>query len=175
MKDRADILRTFITCVTGESGTDLFTRLCDMGFLNAPASSKFHGVYEGGLFDHSLEVTKALINLTETLNLEWGRPESPRIVGMLHDLCKVDIYKQKSANPIEYERVDGILKGHGEKSVMLASTLFQLTEEEVYCIRFHMGAFNSDEMNDYSRAVELYPNVLWTHTADMVASKIMGI
>lgn len=152
-----------------------YDNLLDMGFLKAPASTRYHGNYEGGLFDHSYEVAKALVWLTEKLNIVWERPESPWIVGMFHDLCKVDAYKLKNADPPEYGHTDTILKGHGEKSVMIASTLLRLTEEEVYCIRFHMGAFNHEEMNEYSRAVEKFPNVLWTHTADMIASKIIGV
>ena len=31
--------------------------------------------------------------------------------------------------------------GHGDKSVMIASMITKLTEEEVMCIRYHMGAF----------------------------------
>ena len=53
----------------------------------------------------------------------------------------------------------------------------QLTEEEAACIRWHMGAFteDKDEWNYYNNAVKKHPNVLWTHTADMVAAKIQGI
>lgn len=32
--------------------------LDDMGFFDAPASTKYHGNYAGGLFDHSLAVTE---------------------------------------------------------------------------------------------------------------------
>ncbi len=149
--------------------------LVDGGFLKAPASTRYHGNYEGGLFDHSYEVVSALTRLTEKLDLKWSRAESPWIVGLFHDLCKVDAYRYDGPNSPKYSHADTILKGHGEKSVMITSTLLRLTEEEVYCIRFHMGAFNHEEMNEYSRAVEKFPNVLWTHTADMIASKIIGI
>jgi len=49
----------------------------------------------------------------------------------------------------------------------------KLTPEEVMCIRWHMGAF--DEKHNwkyYTAAVKKYPNVLWTHTADMIASQM---
>lgn len=151
------------------------TRLRDMGFLHAPASTRYHGNHEGGLFDHSYEVAHVLAEMTRREFLQWQRPESPWIIGLFHDLCKVDAYELKNSDPSEYGHANTILKGHGEKSVMIASTLLQLTEEEVYCIRFHMGAFNHEEMNDYSRAVEKFPNVLWTHTADMIASKLIGV
>ena len=175
-KDRVNHLTEFQSVIGFEMfDRSAYSRLVWMGFLEAPASTRFHGNYEGGLFDHSYTVAKALVDMTEKLGLCWERPESPWIVGMFHDLCKLDAYEIKNVDPPEYDHVDTILKGHGEKSVMIASTLLRLTEEEVYCIRFHMGAFNHEEMREYSRAVEKYPNVLWTHTADMVASKIEGI
>nr|DAR68166.1 MAG TPA: hypothetical protein [Caudoviricetes sp.] len=44
------------------------------------------------------------------------------------------------------------------------------------CIRYHMGAFtDKSEWNDYTRAVSQYPNVLWTHQADMLASHVAGV
>jgi len=149
--------------------------LMDNGFFTAPASTKHHGAYEGGLFDHSLAVTEILIDLTNKNNLIWSRPESPFIVGMFHDLCKIDNYLQKEDGHYEYN-TDTLLKGHGDKSIMLLSTLIQLTLEEVMCIRYHMGAFvEKEEWSDYTRSVRLFPNVLWTHQADMIASQIMGV
>ena len=149
--------------------------LMDNGFFTAPASTKYHGAYEGGLFDHSLAVTETLIDLTNKNNLIWSRPESPFIVGMFHDLCKIDNYLQKKDGHYEYN-TDVLLKGHGDKSIMLLSTLMQLTLEEVMCIRYHMGAFvEKEEWSNYSRSVRLFPNVLWTHQADMIASQIMGV
>ena len=35
--------------------TALIEKLEDMGFFYAPASTKFHGAYKGGLFEHSFE------------------------------------------------------------------------------------------------------------------------
>ena len=62
------------------------------GFFKAPASRKFHEAHEGGLFDHSYAVTKALLDLTKNNGLKWKREISPYIVGMFHDLCKIDLY-----------------------------------------------------------------------------------
>ena len=72
-------------------------------------------------------------------------------------------------------RKDQLLEGHGDKSVMLASTLCKLTEEEMLCIRYHMGAYKTDDWNGFDRAIKKYETVLWTHTADMLASKVGGI
>ena len=66
--------------------------------------------------------------------------------------------------------------GHGDKSLIMLMGLIDLTEEEKMCIRYHMGAFtDKSEWEFYSRAVQRCPNVLWTHTADMIASQIKGV
>lgn len=73
--------------------------------------------------------------------------------------------------------VDSILPGHGDKSVIMLSKYITLTDEEIACIRWHMGAYEKDTTmwNYYGKAIEKYPNVLYTHTADMIASKILGV
>jgi hypothetical protein len=68
---------------------------------------------------------------------------------------------------------DVLLKGHGDKSIMLLSQFMTLTEEEILCIRYHMGAYNRDDWEGYDRAIRKYQTVLWTHTADMYASKVL--
>ena len=149
--------------------------LDERGFFDAPASTKYHGNYKGGLFDHSLEVTNALLELTKRLNLHWERKESPYIVGMLHDLCKCDSYIHNSDGTYSYNP-NILLPGHGDKSVILAQKIVDLTDEEMACIRWHMGAFDDKENWDkYGKSIEKYPNVLWTHTADMMAARIFKI
>lgn len=161
--------------------------LVEHGFFTAPASTKHHGAYEGGLFDHSLAVAKHLVELTQQCGLHWQKERSPYIVGMFHDLCKMDQYRHKviglceNGQPIQdksqWEWVpDTLLKGHGEKSVMLLSQFYILTEEEIACIRYHMGAFTpKEEWQDYTNAIHTWPNVLWTHQADMLASHVDGV
>ena len=51
---------------------NVIDRLRDMNFFTAPASTRFHGNYEGGLFDHSFRVAKTLVELTDFNNLTWG-------------------------------------------------------------------------------------------------------
>lgn len=144
------------------------------GFFSQAASTRFHGAYAGGLFDHSYRVMMNLKKLTERLDLEWERPESPLIVGMFHDLCKIDQYRLENDRYVWVR--DTEIKGHGNKSVILLSHLMQITEEEAVCIRYHMGAFaEKNEQQQYTDAIRKYPNVLWTHTADMMASILGGV
>lgn len=163
----------------GDFVTDSFTYwLADNGFFIAPASVHHHGVHNGGLFDHSYAVTKELLNLTERLGLKWQYKRSPYIVGMFHDLCKIDNYKKNNDNcneAWEYNNAS-LLTGHGDKSVIMLQQHIQLTEEEMLCIRWHMGAFDDKaNWNSYGRAVTKYPNVLYTHTADMIAARVLGV
>ena len=150
------------------------------GFMSSPASTKYHGAYEGGLYDHSCAVYLRLAELTVNNHLVWQRPESPFIVGMFHDLCKYDqykpIYDDGNSQNVRYEyNANTLLNGHGTKSVMLLSQFITLTEEEVMCIRYHMGAYEKDDWSEFDRAIRMYPNVLWTHMADMLASKVDDI
>lgn len=186
----------FITDMKGKLGSDIFVtelanKLENINFFVAPASINHHGNHDGGLYEHCNEVTFQLLYLTKRLDLIWSRPESPYIVGMFHDLCKCDNYVKTreifkyadgsthilpSDGHWEYNK-NILIPGHGEKSVMMAQNIYgYLTEEEIMCIRWHMGAFD-DKSNwqYYSGAVAKYPNVLFTHTADMIASQISTI
>ena len=167
---------------------DFYNWLIENKFFTQPASTKYHGAYEGGLFDHSYEVTQVLLDMTDRLNLKWKRPESPYIIGMFHDLCKIDNYltivdepgeTMMGTNEVKGKEVhfeynsNTVLKGHGEKSIMLLSQFIALTEEELFCIRFHMGAYEGqDQWDNYDKAIRKYENVLLTHTADMYTSKV---
>lgn len=144
-----------------------------MGFFDAPASTKYHGVFAGGLYEHSEDMTKNLLELTEKLGLKWEKPRSPYLIGMMHDLCKCDVYRLQEDGTYAYR--EGLLTGHGDKSVILAQTIADLTEEEYLCIRWHMGAYDDSKYwNTIGRAIEKYPNVLYTQMADMIASRIHG-
>lgn len=188
-KERLDLMMS--TNLAGIVKDDFLKWLGENGFFNAPASTKYHGNYAGGLFDHSFMVMNLLVELSAANALKWKRPASPFIVGMFHDLCKIDQYRHPVTGHIEefnggrtpiYDEQaweynpDTLLKGHGDKSVMLLSQFYTLTDEEIMCIRYHMGAFTEkEEWRDYTRAVHAFPNVLWTHQADMLASHVVGI
>lgn len=154
---------------------DFIQWLIEEGFFVKPASIHHHGRYEGALFDHSYCVMETLLCYTQKLNLVWQRHESPYIVGMFHDLCKLDNYVKTDNEVWEYNNAT-LLPGHGEKSVIMLQRFVPLTEEEIYCIRWHMGAFDDkSNWNSYGQAVTRFPNVLYTHTADMYAARVRGI
>ena len=156
--------------------------------VTSPASVKYHGNHEGGLFDHSRAVAEALIDYTEKMGLEWQNPRSPWVIGQFHDLCKIDQYAkvvdvegvlmfgedETKGEKCHFEHNKNLfLTGHGDKSIMLLSRWMTLTDEEILCIRYHMGAFVTAEWDLYRAAIKKYPNVLWTHTADMYAATVL--
>ena len=154
-----------------EEGRKLVAELMEIGYFDAPASSKHHLAYPGGLAEHSINVCETLCVLTQNTDIEWQHIRSPIIVGLLHDLCKVDAY-EKTEDGYRYDK-HCLLNGHGDKSVIIAQQILPLTGEEVCCIRYHMGAYYEQDWNGYDASIREFPPVLWTHLADMIASKLI--
>ena len=126
-------------------------------FFVAPASTRFHGSYEGGLLEHSLKVYELLKEKIKNSSIPIEVSEdSVKIIALLHDICKVNFYKvdyRNAKNAMgEWEKVpyytvnDMIPYGHGEKSVMMLTEYIKLTVEEKYCIRWHMGFTEPKEL-----------------------------
>ena len=153
----------------------------EFGYLRAPASKEHHLAVPGGLARHSVNMTERLVDLTQSLGVEWPRAESPYLVGMLHDLVKCRCYRavtgtEQDETP-KWEYVQPLYGGHGAASAMLVmSDLGEfLYPPEAAAIRWHMGAFclAGDELKEYDRALDEWPLVLIaTHTADMLASRV---
>jgi len=144
-------------------------------FFVAPASTKYHGAYTGGLLAHSMKVYEILKEKAED-------SDSVKIIALLHDACKIDFYKTDYRNvkkdgvweQVPYYTVeDGIPYGHGEKSVMMISEYIKLTDEEKYAIRWHMGFTEPKELYlSLGQAYKKYPIALLTHEADLEATYI---
>lgn len=146
------------------------------GFFVAPASLGHHGNRSGGLYIHSKNVANELNKYTRKLGLQWNDSRSAWLVGMFHDLCKIDDYCYNWAGDKWEWNKNQLIPGHGEKSLMMLQQHLTLNEQEIACIRWHMGAFTDQkEWEYYGRAVERYPAVLFTHAADMYASRVLGV
>lgn len=154
-------------------------------YFYGPSSTRWHAAYPGGGFDHAFNVTQCLVEMTQRLGLQWQRPVSPYLVGLLHDVTKCGAYIMKQEmNPntneietwYEYNKERNIESEiHGEDSLIKIMKHLHLTDEEQACIRWHMGAYEGKESwPDFDAAIKESPNVLFTHTADMYASKCMG-
>ena len=147
-------------------------------FFTAPASTRYHGAYEGGLCEHSLHVYDCLCSylererVKEQYGLEYTE-ESIAIASLLHDLCKINLYRNAKNEQGVWEKVpyyeyhDMLPYGHGEKSVYIVSGFMRLTRDEAMAIRWHMGFSGEENTNTIGKALELYPLALATHIADM--------
>lgn len=154
-------------------------------YFYGPSSTKWHAAYPGGGFDHAFGVTQCLAELTaKDICHSWQALRSPYLVGLLHDATKIGAYIMKQdRNPItneietwyEWNQEHLLLSDiHGEDSLLKVLKHMSLTEEEQACIRWHMGAYEGkDSWPGFDAAIKKFPNVLWTHTADMFASKVM--
>lgn len=155
-------------------------------FFTAPASARFHSSYEGGLLDHSLNVYDCLDSYLksdrakETFSFEYS-DESIAIVSLLHDLCKVNVYKKGFRNVKDekgawqridtFEFDDKLPYGHGEKSVYIISGYMKLTREEAFAIRYHMGYSSpTEDPRNVSAAFEMFPLAFALSTADSEAT-----
>lgn len=148
-------------------------KLRETSFYKMPASTRWHNNFEGGLFDHSTGVWANLEKLTSALDLQWQDPSSPFIIAMLHDACKIGAYYFNRDYGV-WEHSENHPEGHGDLSLKVAEQLgIELTEEEKMCIRWHMGAFDDREnWSQFTDAIHQYPNVFWTHVADMMSAHI---
>lgn len=183
LNTKEEFLEIYNKHIKREGAEQLLKFLENSDFFVAPASTRRHSSYEGGLCSHSILAYKRFVKL---LTMEYGEnynevisDESVAIIGLLHDLCKVNFYKVDYRNVKEngnwvqkpYYTVDDTLPyGHGEKSVYMISGFMKLTREEAMAINWHMGGFDSRFMggnNTLQIAYENYPTALIFHTADM--------
>lgn len=155
-------------------------------FFTAPASSKFHSNYEGGLCVHSMNVYNRFLNLVQNeYGDDWQQTisaESVAIMALLHDVCKVDSYKTEMRNV----KVDGnwlqkpyyvfdeaLPYGHGEKSVYIITGFMRLTREEAMAINWHMGGFDARVRmgaSVLSEAFYMHKICVLLHIADLEAT-----
>ena len=161
--------------------TDVEELLELIGYFDAPASKGHHLARIGGLVEHSINVTRRPVELTETLGVKWSRKESPYTVGMLHDLVKCRCYRAvkgaaQDADP-KWEYVQPVYPGHGACSVMIATEGgIVLCPDEIAAITYHMGLYGvGKEYTDkeFDNALRRYgPQILATIYADWWAARV---
>ena len=155
-------------------------------FFTAPASTRYHGAYEGGLVEHSLNVYDCLADMVARLKERYGieyTDESIAIAGLLHDVCKVNFYKTSYRNvkdetgrwqSVPYYTIEDTLPyGHGEKSAYIVSAYMRLTRDEAFAIRYHMGFSGTEDPGNVGRALEMFPLAYATCCADMEAAFLL--
>lgn len=163
-------------------------------FYTAPASTRLHGNYKGGLLEHSLNVYGKLSGFASRYPEFEISHETVAVTALFHDLCKVNNYvadfknvkvycengsKSDAKGRFDWEMQptfkteDRLPLGHGEKSVIILQSYIKLTRDEIYAIRWHMGAWDcAVKGGDFgiSKAFESCPLAVMTHLADMEAT-----
>jgi hypothetical protein len=161
--------------------------LVEGDFFTAPASTRFHGNYTGGLAEHSLNVYELFKRKNEIYDFGLDY-DTVAISSLLHDICKVNFYtvydknvniakageKPKWIKTPAYGVNDLMPIGHGDKSVILLQQFIKLTKEEVILIRWHMGGYEAKEnYNTISAAWNMYKAGAALHAADLESSYIL--
>jgi hypothetical protein len=154
-------------------------------FFTSPASTRYHGAYEGGLAEHSLQVLIKTFGLMAPFGF-GGEVDSGWLVGLVvgalfHDLCKADLYEVSFRNvkseqgvwnkePFYKVRDGATGVGHGTESLRLISKFVQLPYEWELAVAWHMGSYGltSEDNIQYMNCCKQHPEVLLLHTADML-------
>ncbi|MBR5157741.1 MAG: hydrolase [Clostridia bacterium] len=187
MTKKEEFIKIYTEKITRDGADKLLEYLLSSAsdFFTAPASTRFHGSYEGGLLEHSLNVYYCLEDylsrprVRETYGFNCSE-ESCAIVSLLHDLCKVNCYKKGTRNVKDkngvwqtvptYEFNDEMPYGHGEKSVYIINGFMRLSREEAFAIRYHMGFAGGEDERNVGSAFAMYPLAFALSTADMEAT-----
>lgn len=161
-------------------------------FFEAPASTKYHGSYEGGLVQHCVDVYNCL---HDELQFIYGAnylavysEESIAIVSLFHDLCKVGRYvagtrnvkdpvtKQWHEEQTYFYNKEALEMGHGPSSVFTVQKFMALEDFEAQAILWHMGAYdlsNYMSLDGLGSAFERNTLAFALHRADMMATYIV--
>ena len=170
---------------------ELVAFLEDSDFFEAPASTRFHGCYEGGLVQHCIDVYNSL---HDELAFIFGdnylavySEETIAIVSLFHDLCKIGKYKPGTRNvkdpvtkqwheePAYFYNEDNIELGHGPASMYAVMRFIELNHVEAQAILWHMGAYdisNYMSLNGLSSTFEKNTLAFALHRADMMATYV---
>lgn len=185
MDHKQRFIDVYTQYITREGADKFLEYLCspNSDFFTAPASTRFHGAYAGGLCEHSLNVYDCLHTYLERAKAQYGleySEESIAIVSLLHDVCKINCYKPGFRNVKDdkgvwqkvptFEFDDKLPYGHGEKSVYILSGYMRLTREEAFAIRYHMGFSGTEDSRNVGSAFEQFPLSFALSVADMEAT-----
>lgn len=166
---------------------DLIKYLETIGFFTAPASTQFHGAYEGALAEHSLNVyliaKKMLGGFYGAKSKEFKNlHDSIIICALLHDVGKCGQFgKQlyvpnilKSGKPSEtkpFERNKDLMTlPHEIVSCIEITKYIDLTEDEQLAIAWHNGLYGTFKYDIQGKETPLYMII---HFADMWASRVV--
>ena len=178
----------------------LIKKLDSSDFFRAPASTRYHNAFKGGLLDHSLNVYYNLRYLVDIKGLkEHISEESIIICGLLHDIAKINFYEPSSRNKKVYHengakydelgRFDWVAEfsykirdaqdrfvfgNHEETSEFMIKTYIPLSVDESVAILNHHGGMSYDSIppSTISDKYNRYPLASLLHMADFLATYV---
>ena len=150
------VIQELLLSTERDEMTALLAWLIKEGFFTSPASTKFHGAYEGGLAEHSLAVYENLIHLPfnvlmldqDTTAGKKPLPITPQgivIAGLLHDVCKVGAYIPTPEGKFGYRWHNQQPKGHAQLSIERIKKYIELEPIEEMMTLYHMGIWGLNE------------------------------
>lgn len=181
-KQREEHKKLFIELLksTNRGGIDkIISWLEETDFFEAPASTRYHENYVGGLVEHSLKVYNTYMKLKTAFNLNID-DKSIIIMSLLHDVCKTNCYIKSKKNVkvgqnwitedyFLFEDSNPI--GHGQKSViLLLQKGLTLSELETFSIVAHMGTYDKSDCFDSTVTYNTNDLSIWLHIADFIAT-----
>lgn len=165
--------------------TKLIKHMHDIGFFEAPASTRFHGSYYGALAEHSLNVFNTAVDLAIVLMGEkWYEQNFNSIVisSLLHDLGKCGQFDKplyieniiESGEKLEAQpfKINDELTtlDHEIVSIIEASRFIKLTEDEQFAIAYHNGLYTNIGKYRLQGKEKILQMII--HWADMWASRV---
>ena len=103
MTAKEEFIKIYTENIKRKGADKLLEYLEKSDFFTAPSSTRYHGSYEGGLVEHSVNVYHCLKDylsrprVKETYGMNYSE-ESIAIVALLHDLCKINFYTTELRN-----------------------------------------------------------------------------
>lgn len=175
----------------------LLNKLENSDFYYAPASTKYHGAYKGGLCEHSLNVYNNLVKLNEVKNSNISE-DTLKIVALFHDLSKMNLYetyfqnkknyhaggsKHDEGGAFDWEAVSAykvkeapdrfIFGSHEQTSEFMLRSYCPLTYEESIAVLHHHGGMGWDSAQDnITEVFNRYPIATLLHIADMLSTYV---
>jgi hypothetical protein len=173
--------------ITRQGASDLLKYLLSdqSDFFEAPASTRYHLAYPGGLLEHSLNVYRCLkdyLSRESVRNAYQLIPseETIAIVALLHDLCKINVYQKSFRNVKDeqgkwsqvpsYDYQDKLPYGHGGGIGVYHLGFHEIDPGRGVCDQVSYGLFDTEDKNNVGRAFEMFPLAFALSTADMEAT-----
>jgi len=178
----------------------LLNKLETSDFFIAPASTKYHSNFKGGLCEHSLNVYDNLMVLIKSKGLENEIDmDGATIVGLLHDIGKIGCYQVTAKNVKVYSETGSkrdelgrfdweaktgytsipdnersfILGNHEENCEYMLSWFVPLKPEESASILVHHGGIGYDSADQTApKVMQRYKLATLLHLADLMSAYI---